>query len=308
MTKLTVLQKEFYTPIKSDFIKIADEKKFKTEVNFAIQALKNNSYLQKCSAESVLESVLNISQTSLTLNPVLSYAYLVPHKGKCVLYPGYQGLVKLATDTGTVTSIEVQLIYEGDEIEIDLASQERVKKHIPYILTGKPQGKIIGGYSIALLPEGSKHIEIMSLVDIHNVRQYSESYKSDQNKGWKNSPWTTNKPEMARKTILKRHFKYLPKSDNNLRLQKAIELDNQDYDFPASFEQGNYIETLLLSSAIPEKVEQEIYRALHNNEFTQSKAKDCIEYLLEHQRDNIDGGGNYSQTDIQKKLTSLKDG
>ena len=100
--KLTVINEAFYKPIKEGFIKVSNEKKFKIEINFAIQALKKNSYLQKCSVESVLESVLNISQTGLSLNPVLNYAYLVPMKGKCVLMPGYQGLIKLVTDAGSV--------------------------------------------------------------------------------------------------------------------------------------------------------------------------------------------------------------
>lgn len=300
-----LLNIDFYKGIKPSFVKISNEKTFIKEVNFAIQALKKNPYLQKCDVNSVLEAVLNISQTTLTLNPVLGYAYLVPHKGKCVLYPGYQGLVKLATETGTVTSIEVQLIYEGDEIEIDLASAERVKKHIPYILTGNDKGLIRGGYSIAMLPDGSKHIEIMSLGDIHDVRECSESYKYDVKKGLKNSPWNSNKPEMCRKTILKRHFKYLPKSDKNESLTKAIELDNKDYDFPMSYNQGNLIEGLLISSSLDANSLKKIDEALHSG-MTQKRAEECIEYLKLNQVDAIDNGGNYSQGDIQKKLSQLK--
>jgi phage RecT family recombinase len=296
---------ESYKGIKPSFIKLSNEKTFIREVNFAIQALKKNTYLQSCDINSVLEAVLNISQTSLTLNPVLNYAYLVPHKGKCVLYPGYQGLVKLATETGTVTSIEVQLIYQGDDIEIDLASSERVKKHIPYILTGKDKGMIIGGYSIAMLPDGSKHIEIMSLSDIHAVRECSESYKYDVKKGFKNSPWNNNMPEMSRKTILKRHFKYLPKSDKNESLTKAIELDNKDYDFPMTYSQGNYIDSLLISSTLEGAQAKQILDALTTG-MTQKRAEECIEYLKENQLDAIDAGGNYSQGDIQNKLSQLK--
>jgi len=306
MSVPTIIQEGFYKPIQKNFVKIADEKTFKKEVNFAIQALKKNPYLQKCDASSVLDAVLNISQTSLTLNPVLNYAYLVPHKGKCVLYPGYQGLVKLACESGSVTSIEVNLIYQGDDVVLDMATPEKIQKHIPYILTGNDKGNIIGGYSLANLPDGSKHIEIMSKKDIENVREYSESYKYDKSKGYKNSPWNTSEPEMFRKTILKRHFKYLPKTDNNEKLARAIELDNKDYDFPASFEQGNYIESLLISAAIPEKAEREIHRTLHDNQFTTKRAAECIEYLLENQLDPISSGHNYQAGDIIKKLKEEK--
>lgn len=306
MKELTVINEAFYKPIKDSFVSVATEKKFKVEINFAIQALKKSDYLRKCSAESVLEAVLNISQTGLSLNPVLSYAYLVPMKGKCVLMPGYQGLIKLVTDAGSVNSIEVHLIYEGDDCVLDMATDEKVVKHIPYIMTGKDKGNILGGYSIGKLADGGKHIEIMSKNDILDIRNYSESYKYAESKKYNNSPWHTDEDEMFRKTIVRRHFKYLPKSENS-QLEKALELDNADYDFPASFEQGNYIESLLMSSAIPEKTEREIYRALHDNEFTSKRAKECIEYLKDNQVDPIASGKTYNQGDIKAKLESFKE-
>lgn len=308
--ELPILQESFYKPIKEKFIKLLDEKSFMKEIGFAIQIISASDVLQKCSQQSILEAVYNISQTSLTLNPVLKYAYLIPRKGKCLLEPGYQGLIKLATDTDNIISINVQLVYEGDECEVDLASERIIEKHIPYQVLGNEKGGIKFGYSIATLQDGSKHCEIMSYRDIMDVREYSESYKyykkEKDNKSWVSCVWITDEPEMCRKTIVKRHFKYLPKSDNK-HLEKAIELDNQDYDFAATYEQGNYIESLLMSAAIPEKQEREIYNTLHNNDFTSKRAAKCIEYLLEHQQDPIDAGKTYQQRDITKKLNELKD-
>jgi len=304
--EITCVSPKFYAPIQKMFVSLANEKKFQSEVQFAVQIMKGNQYLQKMDGNSVLESVLNISQTGLTLNPVLNYAYLVPHKGKCVLYPSYQGLMKLATDTGSVVSIEVNLIYEGDDVVLNLASNKKIESHIPYILTGKDKGRIIGGYSLANLPDGTKHVEIMSSQDINDVREHSESYKNDVSKGTKYSPWNTYESEMYRKTILKRHFKYLPKTEQNESLIKAIELDNKDYDFPMSYEQGNYIESLLLNSALPMKHETEITQRLRSNDFTVSQAKECIEFLLNNQRDAIQSGHTYSATDIVNKLGNEK--
>ena len=294
-----------FKPIKANFIQLTDEKAFKREVNFAIQLIADTPGLQKCSVESVLKSVFNVSQTGLTLNPVLRYGYLIPRKNICKFEPGYQGLIKLATDTDNIESIEVQIVYEGDEVEIDLATNEKILKHVPYLLTGKEQGKILFVYSVALLKGGSKHVEIMSRNQIDDIREYSESYKwylgKQKKNEWATCVWITDEPEMFRKTVVKRHFKYLPKSDNK-HLEKAIEIDNEDYDFPASFEQGNYIENLLISAAIPEKVEREIYQTLHANDFTQKRAAECIQYLQDNQRDPVASGDNYQPTDIVKKL------
>ena len=54
------------------------KEQFNKEASFAIQHLAKNPYLQKASKTSILQSVLNIAQTGLTLNPVSKYAYLVP--------------------------------------------------------------------------------------------------------------------------------------------------------------------------------------------------------------------------------------
>lgn len=306
MTQLTPIQTGFYNSIKNSFIKQIDEKTFVKEINFAIQALKKNTYLQNCSQESILQSVLNVSQTGLSLNPVLNLAYLVPHRGKCVLYPSYQGLCKLATDTGSVKSISCQLIYQGDEVDFDLASEQKIKKHIPAFLKGNQQGNILGGYSIALLDNGSKHIEYMTEKQLTDVREYSESYKAFKLGKVKSCVWDDNPFEMRRKTIVKRHFKYLPKTHVSENLVKALELDNSEYDFPASFEQGNMIESLLLTSTIPHEVERQIHDTLYKGEFTKKRAEECIQYLQQNQQDPIQSGnGNYTQGDIQNKLTEV---
>ena len=78
MSNLQVISEDFYSPIKRQFVEHTDEATFMREINFAVQILKSNQQLQRCDADTVLQSVLDISQTGLTLNPVLNYAYLIP--------------------------------------------------------------------------------------------------------------------------------------------------------------------------------------------------------------------------------------
>jgi recombination protein RecT len=81
------------------------------EISFALQHISKNKSLEKCSPESKLKSVVNISQIGLTLNPVAKEAYLVPRWNsvsggmECCLEPSYVGLIKLLTDAGSVTSV-----------------------------------------------------------------------------------------------------------------------------------------------------------------------------------------------------------
>ena len=55
------------------------------ELGFAYQFISDNELLQKCEPLSIINAITNIARTSITLNPVMRLAYLVPRGGKCVL-------------------------------------------------------------------------------------------------------------------------------------------------------------------------------------------------------------------------------
>lgn len=78
-------------------------------------------------------------------------------------------------------------------------------------------------------------------------------------------------------------------------------------DSEATYETHNYIESLLLNSAIPEQREREIYQTLQTGGFTNLEAVDVIEYLKENQACRIDSGFSYFAKDIQSKLNNGKD-
>lgn len=89
-------------------------------------------------------------------------------------------------------------------------------------------------------------------------------------------------------------------------MAKGFVLDEKEKDFAevisASYEDLNKLEWLLGTSAIPEKVEREIYQRLHSKSYTEEEVNGIIEYLSNNQRCPIDSGFNYSQTDIKWKL------
>ncbi len=149
-------------------------------MSFAIQIISGSEVLQKCTSDSFLKAVINIAQTGLTLNPFLKYAYLVPRKNQACLEPSYIGLAKLLTDTGSVTSIEVQIIHQGDEVEINIGAENPIIKHTPHWMLDNEKGEILGLYSKATLPDGSNHYEFMSRKDVEEIRERSEAWKAFQ--------------------------------------------------------------------------------------------------------------------------------
>ena len=69
------LVKKDFEVIEPRFLELSNRQTFVKECSFAMQIFKNNSYLNKATKESKLESVINLAQTGLTLNPVLKWAY-----------------------------------------------------------------------------------------------------------------------------------------------------------------------------------------------------------------------------------------
>lgn len=286
-----------FNPIEARFLKLEDAQTFEKECSFAMQHFKKNNYLNGSTIESKLESVLNVAQVGLTLNPVLKLAYLVPRRDgdvvKCFLEPSYQGLVKLVTDTGSAKSIYAHVVYEDDEFEVVLGTSNEIIHKPTYKTT-----KVTHVYAVAILNDGLKQVDVMTLENVDDIRKNSEAYKAFKNGKTKSCIWNDHYEEMARKTVIKRLVKYLPKTDMWDKLGTAIELDNLDY--KASFEQIDYIDSLMVSSAITPEQLEDIER--EKAYMTSDRAKEVIEMLKENQVDPISSGSNYSQGDIKKKL------
>jgi len=307
---MTEIQKSMDTQIIPRFIELGiDEGTAKKEISFALQHIAKNSQLQKATAESKLIAVLNIAQCGLTLNPISKMAYLVPrwdNKLKatiCVLEPSYMGLIKLLTDTGSVKHIEAQVIYAGDDIEVDLASEGKILKHVPYIFTGKDKGSIIGVYSKATLSDGAVTCEMMGPDDIEYIKGKSESYKAYVAGKLKTCTWVSDESEMCRKSVIKRHTKYLPRTDMWAKIESAVNLDHLANGFrdEVSISQMGYIDNLMVNVIAEGKSLEQLEYNVNQIEYS-DEAEKMIVYLKDNQADTLPG----SQGDIQKKLDSIE--
>lgn len=302
ITEKTVLP--FVQPKMNDLIKLIGENNMKREFSFAIQAVNSNDYLAKASPQSVAKAIWNVAITGLTLNPVHKLAYLTPRsiKGQveAVLIPSYMGITKLLTDTGSVVNAYAHPVYEGDEFEVILG--------VEYTLHHKPKfqsKKMTHVYAVGVLKDGSKQFEVMSLAEVHEIRERSDGYKAFKAGKTSTAIWETDFGEMARKTVIKRLAKYLPKTERWEKLQEAIELDNSDY--AASDNQVVYIERLLSTSGYDDTQRRFIETQLEDG-ITRGQAEKIIGDLQMNQLDPITQGGNYSQTDIKVKQQQMLEG
>lgn len=116
--------------------------------------------------------------------------------------PMIAGVLKKLRQSGEVAKISAQVVYENDEFVVSYGFDEDVTHRPPSL--DKPRGKPIGAYATAILKDGSRLLEVMSLEEIEKVRNVSRS----KDKG----PWVEWFSEMARKTVMRRLSKRLPMS------------------------------------------------------------------------------------------------
>ena len=205
---------------------------FNKELEWAIQAFTTNPKLLACEQVTVKNALINIVMTGLTLNPVMKLAYLVPRKGKCCLDISYVGLVKVLTDTGSVKSVKAKTVFSKEPFEIEQGTNGFVKHGI--CKDGK-KGHRIGAYSIGVLNDGSNHIEWMYEEELMAIKKRAQATGG--------AVWSSDEDEMCRKTVVKRHYKYLPKSERAIMAAQAIAFDdeNNGIDFEKEKQQAGNI-------------------------------------------------------------------
>jgi recombination protein RecT len=107
-------------------------------------------------------------------------------------------LMKLRNSGEIVGAPKVHCWYEHDEFSYELGDNERIA-HKPALTN---RGAIKGAYSIVKLKSGDTSREVMSIEEIDLIMARTKSKDKDGNIF---GPWKTDKPEMCRKTVFKRH-------------------------------------------------------------------------------------------------------
>lgn len=188
---------------------------------------------------SFVNAIMHASK--LGLEPGID-AHLVPYENKrqntveiqCI--PDYRGLLKLARNSGEITSISIQIAYTNDEFDLSLGTEDRMT-HKPKLTGDRGEPMLV--YAVAKFRDGSHHVEWMSVEDINKIRDGSSGYRIALATAKKynkepDSPWIGSWEEMARKTLARRISKYLPRS---IEIQNAEKLmDAGDRGVPVHFD------------------------------------------------------------------------
>lgn len=165
----------------------------------ALTVIRQSRELQRCTPESVLGALMTSAQLGLEPGP-LGEAYLVPYGDECTFITGYQGMIKLAFQSGQIRHIDADVVREGDQFEYAKGADPKLV-HVP-ALSGR--GGPVCYYAVASFVQGGHVAVVLSPEDVDKVRDRSPSARA------KSSPWKSDYDAMAKKTCIRQLAKFLP--------------------------------------------------------------------------------------------------
>ncbi len=215
----------------------------------ALTELRKVPKLLTCTPESFCGAIMACSQLGLEPGSALGQIYLIPFGKDVQVILGYKGMIELARRSGQIVSLSAHEVHENDTFEFEYGLTEKLR-HVPNL---KERGALIAVYAVSHFVGGGHQIEVMSKQDVDKVRARSKSGNS--------GPWVSDYNEMAKKTVLRKLFKYLPISIEKLQLATALDesadLGQQDtkeilghtYDEEIDYSTGEVVETITQEQA-----------------------------------------------------------
>ena len=182
----------------------------------AVSAYNSVPKLSQCSMQSILSSLMRCASLGLEPDAVdgLGRMYVVPRYNsktramEATTVLGYKGMLELARRSGGLSDISARAVYEGDSFDYEFGLDERLS-HVP-----SPEPKegreLAYVYCVARFRDGGHYIDVMSRSEVDAVRRRFHTGRDGKLEDF--GPWATDYESMARKTVLRRAFPYLPVS------------------------------------------------------------------------------------------------
>lgn len=199
----------------------------------ALTEVRKNPKLAQCDQTSFLGAIMQCAALGLEPGGALGHCYLIPFENRrqnrteVQFIVGYRGMIDLARRSGQIVSLEARAVYAKDKFEVELGLDSRILHKPDW--DAEDRGEITFVYAVAKLRDGGIQFDVMSRREIERVRNASAGYRVAESVAKKynktaDSPWHSHFEEMAKKTVVRRLFKYLPVS---IEIQRAVSLDEQ---------------------------------------------------------------------------------
>lgn len=192
--------------VRSAFLIISELKDSKTNIPVT----------QSCTRDSIYNALFTM--VTQGLNPAKKQCSFIQYGNKLTMQREYAGSIALARRYGNLKDIQGVVIYEGDELELQIdvtTGRRRILKHIQKF-EHIDNDKIKGAYAIITFNDGSYDTEVMTMAQI------KKAWDQGPTKG--TSPAHKNFPDqMAIKTVINRATKILISSSDDSVLMEPGE-------------------------------------------------------------------------------------
>jgi recombination protein RecT len=160
----------------------------------ALLAVSRNPALLECSPVSIAVALGQVAQLGLDVGLT---AHLVPYGKACTMVADYKGYIELMCRAGA-RKVESYTVHAGDPFDYQRGT-EPFLRHQPYHKDG---AAITHAYAIVWFRHGETQFEVMTAEEIDAIRAKSKQWAKE-----------STLPEWyARKTVIRRVAKYVPKS------------------------------------------------------------------------------------------------
>lgn len=184
--------------------------------NLVLTAVKSKPQLMECfnteaGKMSLLLAAMLAAEVGIEPDTPLQEGWLLPRRNgqrmECQLSIGYQGLIKLARQSGEIKSITAQVVHENDDFDYGFGLEGDTFHHKP---AHGPRGELTHAYAIARYKDGGYNFVVLDQADVERRRAKSDSWKGEKSRAY--SPWTTSTEAMWRKSAIRELAKWMPKS------------------------------------------------------------------------------------------------
>lgn len=205
----------------------------------AISAINHEQKLLEAQPATLLSCIMKCSALGLEPSAVdgLGRAYILPfynnkkRQMEATFILGYKGMLELARRSGQIRDISARAVYEGDVFEYEFGLEEKLV-HRPSGKKREQGEKPTHVYMVAHFTDSGHYMDVMTFEEIEAIRQRSKAKDS--------GPWVTDYEAMAKKSVVRRAFPYLPVS---IEAQNAVAADESD---------GGYTDELTFAPIIAE--------------------------------------------------------
>ena len=184
-------------------------------ISVAKLTLNKNPRLLQADKTSLMQTFMKAAQDGLYLDGKEAAAV---QYGQSVQYiPMVEGIIKVLHNSGLIKTLCAEVVYENDLFDYELGTKQHIT-HKP-LITGD-RGKPVCVYAIAVTTNQGEYYEVMNMAEIDKCRQVSKASSSPH------SPWVKWFDQMAKKTVIHRIAKRLPKND---AINSVVSIDDDNF-------------------------------------------------------------------------------